>query len=905
MNERLAPTQVSDDPADAKDLSGFLSLEPRLAGRRLARRLDGSGATKLEVGGKAAWLDRLVGYGFPVPQAFALTADAYRAFVASGDLDGFIGELRATPPPPADAIQAETIRVDTAFLDRRLPSEIEETVRAIARRLLAASSVAVRSSATAEDLAAASFAGQYRTFLGVGTEDEVIDAVRRCWASLWGPAVRAYRRREGTSEEDLAMGVIIQAMAAAQWAGVLFTRDPQGDPGSARIEAVRGLGESLVSGRVTPHDYTIDRASFTVRAGHTHWPPTFLEDLLRLGLRVERAMGAPQDIEWAHADGRLYLLQTRPITVRGPRGGEDDGFDTTPVGGATYTPAGVQEMLPGVIPPLLWTINAPLLENAFRSLFADLGVPIPPAEDPYLALGRFRGRAALNLSLLREAAVAMPGSSPAEVERQYLGRVLSKDDPRPSSAGRLGRAIAGIRSLQVRRRVEDEVEVFTEAVHGVVALGVSPAELPIRHLLAYRTRVRDLAFRGYAAEVAAAAGAAAAYRALESTLGRWVGQDRSSLWAQRVTATSARASGLESAFAIWDLYAECLCGSPALAAVRAAPEKALEERLPTMGEDGQRVLAFVGRIGRHVGSMSIYGGPTWDEHRAQLWDHVRGTVRCCDDDGCELSPSPDVRLQSAEEARRLALAELQAELRRSWKWQATRVLTGQIVDVRGRLLRKLVADASRFLQLREQAKAALLVLGGEERRLILEATRRLEASGSLSGLDDSLLLSDRELEELLVGGEPVSAEELTRRRNALARAQAAEPLPETFEGTPGAVELPALGGDVIQGWAASPGRAQGSARILRRLTDGRDLLPGEILVARSTDASWTPLFLIAGGIVLEEGGPLSHAAIVAREFGVPAVLNVKGALRALATGERLDVDGSTGMVVRVRTEVAA
>jgi len=866
--------------------------------------LDGSGATTLEVGGKAAWLDRLVGYGFPVPQAFALTADAYRAFAAGGDLEAFIAELRATDSPPADAIQAETIRVDSAFLSRRLPPELEETIRAIARGLLAASPVAVRSSATAEDLAAASFAGQYRSFLELGTEDEVIDAVLRCWASLWGPSVRAYRRREQVSEEDLAMGVIIQAMAAAEWAGVLFTRDPEGDPRSARIEAVRGLGESLVSGRVTPDDYTMDRASFTVRGGHAHWPPTFLEDLLRLGLRVERAMGAPQDIEWAHTGGRLWLLQTRPITVREPRGGTDDGFDTTPVGGATYTPAGVQEMLPGVIPPLLWTINAPLLENAFRGLFADLGAPIPPVEGPYLALGRFRGRAALNLSLLREAAAAMPGGSTAEVERQYLGRVLTKDDPRAPSAGRLRRAIAGVRSLRVRRGAEDEVEVFAEAVHGVVALGVSPADLPIRHLLAYRARVRDLAFRGYATEVAAAAGAAAAYRALESALERWVGRDRASLWAQRLT-TTAQASGLESAFAIWDLYADCLCGSPALDALRAAPEQAFEERLSAMGADGRRVLGFVGRIARHVGSMSIYGGPTWDEHRTQLWDHVRGIARCCDDDACELSPAPTDRLRSADQARRAALAELQAELRRSWKWQATRVLTGQIVDIRGRLLRKLAADASRFLQLREQAKAALLVLGGEERRLILEATRRLQASGSISGLDDVLLLSDRELEELLVGGEPVSAEEFARRRSALARAEAAEPLPETFQGVPGAVELPELGGDVLQGWAASPGRAQGPARLLGSLADGRDLLPGEILVARSTDPSWTPLFLIAGGIVLEEGGPLSHAAIVAREFGVPAVLNVKGALRALETGEQLQVDGSTGMVVRARTEVAA
>ncbi|MBI2237414.1 MAG: hypothetical protein HYU54_02670 [Actinobacteria bacterium] len=158
---------------------------------------------------------------------------------------------------------------------------------------------------------------------------------------------------------------------------------------------------------------------------------------------------------------------------------------------------------------------------------------------------------------------------------------------------------------------------------------------------------------------------------------------------------------------------------------------------------------------------------------------------------------------------------------------------------------------------------------------------------------------------MLLGGEPVANAEVTRRRVALQRARDGEPLPETFEGLPGVEALPLVSGDVLEGWAASPGRIRGRARILRSLADGRDLLEGEILVARSTDPSWTPLFLVAGGIVLEEGGPLSHAAIVAREFGLPAVLNVKGATRLIPTGEDLVVDGTAGLVARAAREEAA
>ena len=864
----------------------------------------GDGAPLREVGGKAAGLDRLLGHGFPVPSARVVTADAYTAFVADPGLREYLDRLRDTDIPPPDLLEAERARVDAAFLEVQMPAAIEGSIRKAASELLSPGLLAVRSSATAEDLASASFAGQYRTFLEVGSEEAVLAAVRMCWASLWDPSVRAYRRRENIPENDLSMAVVLQVMAPAEWAGVMFTRDPLGDPQTARVEAVRGLGEALVSGRVTPSVYRVDRRNLEIRGAPQRGRPGFVEDLVRMGMRVERRLGSPQDIEWAHDGRRLVLLQSRPITHRAHLRADDDGFDTVPEPGHTYTPHGLAEMLPGVLPPLLWTINAPMLDNAFRELFADLDIPTPEVSGSLMAVGRFRGRAALNLSVLREAAASMPGGSAAEVERQYLGRVVGDyDEPQKSAGNPLRRAVTGLRAVRVRKRVEDDVDLLVDATNFGMALGVVLSSLSTNRLLRYRARVRDLAWRGYEVEVAASAGAAAAYRSLEMALERWAGAEGASLWAQRITAGPAIAdqAGVNCAGELWSLYSAGVAREYGYDSVLGGPIGEALQRLEALGTEGHQFVDAVNRTMRHFGSMAVYGGETWDEDPDFVWDCIATMARSdADIPDC----APKQRVAVTRQSRDVAFGELTRHLRGSWKWRLTRVLTGQIVDVRSRLLHKLAADAALFLELREKAKSALLILGGEEHRIIFEAARRLVASGHLTGEADVLLLADDELTTMLLGGEPVATEELIRRRDALENARAGEPLPETFQGQPGVEQLDPADGDSFEGWAASPGSVRGRVKVLEEVADGVNLEPGDIIVAHSTDPSWTPLFLIAGGIVLENGGPLSHAAIVAREFGLPAVLNLKGATKVFATGDHVEVDGTGGTVTRVLGEAA-
>lgn len=813
------------------------SVESDAAGE-LWVRLDGRGAANGTVGGKAAALDRLVALGAPVPTAAVIAVDAYRRVVADRSLSRRLAALGTPAPEHADADRAA---VESAFREVALPGDVRRAIHAaFAHAADASGEIAVRSSATAEDLSGASFAGQYRSFVGV-TAAEVEDAVRLCWASLWAPPARAYRAAVGT-DDDVAMAVIIQRVVPAEMSGVAFTVDPTGEePNRVRVEVVTGPGERLVSGRTTPQVFHLDRHHDNLRPD----VPWFVVEAARWALAVEGAEGVPQDVEWSVEGRRLYVLQARPVTSA--RHG--DGFDTAPVPDATFTTGGVDEMLPGVVPPLLWSINGPLLEDAFVALHRELGLGAA-ARGPLV--GRFRGRCALNLSALAAAAGQVPGGSAAEVERQYTGRVLSTETVgRVPLRQRLARARSGRRALRLRRRLAADAAAFRTAV--ALALDLTPAlaDLPADRLVEYRRSLREIARFGYRTEIAVGASAAASYASLERTLGRWLSPGDAAGAVQRVTAGAVgdQAAGCDAVFA--------------------------SEATP--GEAPPRPA-----------SMAAYGDRTWDEDATALQAALERCKRQ------RQSPTHAKRAGRAP-----AVDELLATLTGGRGWRVTRVLTGQVIDVRARLLRSLVRDAASFLHLRETTKATLLRLGGEERRVIRELAGRI---GLADG--DEWLLTDDELDIAAVEGRVPSAEELTRRRRGLDELGRSE-LPDVFSGLV-ALEPPTAEpggdepGDELRGWPASPGQLRGVARVVRDLRDAAGVDGGTVLVGRASDPSWTPALLAAGGVVMEQGGPLSHAAIVAREFGIPAVLRVPSATRRIRSGDEVTVDGTTGTVTIVR-----
>ena len=267
-------------------------------------------------------------------------------------------------------------------------------------------------------------------------------------------------------------------------------------------------------------------------------------------------------------------------------------------------------------------------------------------------------------------------------------------------------------------------------------------------------------------------------------------------------------------------------------------------------------------------SAAVFAGPTWEELGRK---------------------PPLLRSGGAADGEQGALAELLAALRSTAGWKDDSIVS----ILRLRSIRRLGHETTARLRLREEAKAALLRLGGEVRRVHAEMARRLVADGVLSDLDDVDLLTPYELRRAVVGASAIPMEVIFRRRRWRTRYGQEGPLPQRFRGVPEAVEIGSIDGDRIEGWAASPGRFRGTVQVVR--SPEEELNRDAVLVAEATDASWSPLFIKAGAIVLDRGGPLSHAAILARELGVPAVLNVPGAT-SLLEGREVTVDGDAGIV---------
>lgn len=864
--------------------------EPTGPGARgLWTPLNGKGLAPGRVGGKGAALDRLVGLGLPVPRAAALPVEAYRRFVEQAGLRSKLEELPAEVPP--EELEADAARVRSWFLEAPMDETLREAIAAALDHALGEGRGAVRSSATTEDAEGASYAGQYETILDV-SPDQADEAVRRCWASLWAPAVRAYRAASGDAAEP-AMAVVVQRMVPAEVSGVAFTQDPTGAfPDAMRIEHVDGLGEALVSGEATPEVVHVRRGEAVPLDAE---PPPFLRELLELLERIEGELGSPQDVEWSVAGGRVHILQSRPITTTmRPAMPEGDGFDTPPQPGRAFTPVAVGEMLPGPVPPLTWTTCAPMLESAFDRLFTDLGIEPP---DRGRMLGRFRGRAALNLTRLKEATRRMPGGSGPEVERQYLGRALSSEPEEDGSGGALERLRSirpAIRALRLRRRLLGDADALLETADLLLGLHPDLTERSMSELCDYRSRIHEIARFGFGTQAGIAAAAAAAYRGLEMTLGRWLPADEASTWTQRLTSGSlgATVTGCAAVMGVWEGYGLLEEHPEGLRAIHDGPTERTEERLEALGDVGRRFLDATREAMRNAGSTSVYGGRTWDEQdRTAFWEMLR---QCQGSVPLERMPATRAdELTSVVEER---LAELEPGLRRTWRWRLVRIFTGQIVDARWRLLSRMAKDTSVFLRLRESTKSAVLRLGGEERRVVREIVRRLADEGALDP-GDEWLLSDEELDRLARTGHGPDGETLRRRREGWEQLRESDPLPEVFTGAPPPPGHERVEEDgALQGWGASPGTVEGRVRLVRELSEGRTLERGEILLARSTDPSWTPLFMTAGGIVMEQGGPLSHAAIVSREFERPAVLNIPGVTDRLRTGTRVRVDGTRGTV---------
>ncbi|HET6968493.1 MAG TPA: PEP/pyruvate-binding domain-containing protein [Ornithinibacter sp.] len=762
------------------------------------------------LGGKGAALDRLVRWGLPVPPSGAVTTQVYRRFVEHDRIASLIASIRAGGAVGAD-------EVDDVFAEGRLAPGDLASVRAVAREVGGGKPIAVRSSATVEDLARSSFAGQYRSLLDVDAADAdaVGAAVKSVFASLWHPAPVAYRKTLGIDDASAAMAVVLMRMVPARRAGVVFTVDPGGDTSLARVEAVEGLADSLVSGAETPVAVSLPRE------GDRGGTAGEMVEALDLALRVERLAGRPQDVEWAWDGCDVWLVQARPITVAAAQDGDGFDDDEGTLVGVDLTTAGFGETLPGVLPPLLWVIGSHLVEEAFRQLLDHLAALPEDVTGTRVVVRRVRGRAAMDFGRLQASMGALPGPASDDLETEYFGsrrpgRPAAPIQPRAGS--RVRSAVHDMRVLRVGSRAAKEASTLGHAARLVVDDRPELRGFSAESLLAYHLRLVDLGTRAMAAELGVSADATGSYRRLQVRLGRRLGEV----------------------------------------------------------EAGRLTDRLVGRAGvaaetSECASAAVFAGPTW----------------------LELGHRPLALPARSETAREEAFEEAFDEVLHALRSQPGRRHDSLTARLRTWSLRHLVAEVTDKLARRERMKATVLLVGGEVRRVHLEAGRRLVGLGHLDDPADIDLLTPGEVAGLLRGHRPLTPDVIGHRRRWRDRYEHDGPLPHRFTGRPDPVVPAPLAGRRVDGWAASGGRFRGVVQVVTSPTDR--LERDAVMVAEATDPSWAPLFLRAGAIVLDRGGPLSHGAILARELGVPAVLNVPGATRLLA-GHEVTVDGDAGVV---------
>jgi pyruvate,water dikinase len=788
------------------------------------------------VGGKGLSLALTAGAGLPVPPGFCVTTDAYR---------------RLGREPRIDAALADAV--------------------AVAYRELGTGPVAVRSSATAEDGAITSFAGQQETILGVEGEEALRQAIERCWQSLHTDRAKAYRQRQGVDEAGLAMAVVVQRLVDAEVAGVLFTHDPFDPTGSfMRVEAAWGLGEVVVSGRVTPDRFQVERDTGRThdrQPGHKHVrvtrsgeepvPPENqrslcltdeqLGQLADLGRRVEAFYGDARDIEWAIADGHVWLLQARPITTAGADERErirqsviERLAKLVEPGGTVWSRVNLIEVLAEPTPMTWAVVSGKLLSGGggTGAMYRDFGFQPDPALATTSAYDLIGGRPYLNLSREpRLESAKPPAGYPLAKYRQAPHLAL---DPKRESPGLLRQFFGLFGAVRVATKIAAASKRFADEFRNML--------IPEFATRVERTGGKDL-----------------------SALDHGTLLQRFDSWVDRTLVDFARQSLKPTLLAqfSWQVLEQQIGKALGPERARAVLVELSQGARPDPDADlpgAIRKLAagtvsrddFLHRFGHRGPNEMELAAPRWAESPPSL----TGLTACPANEPPR--PAADVLAEVAVEAK--------------WNTIVAKSIAGHVERLQT------------YLGLRETGKHHLMRGYAIIRQTLLELDRRF-------GLDGGVFyLSPDEFPELVAGTDmkPRIAERRRTRAIELSLEVPAVVFGDDLEAI-GRPVLPPAGVEELTGIPLSAGVAEGPALVLSEPA-AAPAEGGYILVCPSTDPAWVPLFVNARGLVMESGGTLSHGAIVAREFGLPAVAGLPGIQHRLRSGQRLRVDGARGTV---------
>jgi phosphoenolpyruvate synthase/pyruvate phosphate dikinase len=841
-------------------------------------------------GGKGAHLGELSRIeDIRVPAGFCVTTDAFqRVMQDAPSIGDQLDRLSRLNPDDREAIRADSAEVRRTLEGIVVPDDVAAAITSALARLGERAAYAVRSSATAEDLPGASFAGQQDTYLNVVGPAAILQHVSRCWASLFTERAVTYRLRNGFDHRKVLMAVVVQQMVFPQAAGVLFTADPTTSNRKVTcVEATFGLGEALVSGLVNTDVYQVRDGDIVAKAVATkklaiHAMPSggtqeqaiepaqqeqpALTDaqvlrLAQLGRRIEAHFGRPQDIEWCLAGDGFQIVQSRPITTLFPipETGDQDNH--------VYVSVGHQQMMTDPMKPLglsLWQLTTPRpMAEAGGRLFVDVTkiLAVPASSTGLLA--------------------AMGKSDPLMLDA--LQTILDREDfiPLLPDAGP-GEPFPG----SAPASTENDPAIVTELVERNQA-SIAALKLDIRtksgsalldFILADIQELKRVLFDPRGIPLILAAMDATYW--LNEQLQEWLGEKNAAdTLSQSVPDNVTSEMGL----ALLDV-ADVIRPYPEVVAfLRDAEDDGFLDELSEL--DGGReahdaITAYLDRYGmRCVGEIDITR-PRWSERPTMLLPLLLSNIK-------NLEPGAGERRfeqgrQEAQEKEQEVLERLRALPDGERKAEETK---------------RKIDFVRTFMGYREYPKYGMISRYFVYKQALLDEAERLVRAGVLREKEDIFFLRLQELQDV-VRTNQVDDELIRRRKDAFRSYEALTPprvLTSDGEAVSGAYRRDDLPTGALVGLPVSAGTVEGRARVILDMATA-DVEPGDILVTAHTDPSWSPLFVAIAGLVTEVGGLMTHGAVITREYGLPAVVGVERATQLIKDGQRIRVNGTDGYI---------
>jgi len=844
------------------------------------------------VGGKGANLGALARIeGIRVPAGFCVTTGAFRRVMATApSIDGPLERLSHLKPDARDSIRALSAEVRQIIEGLPMPSELATAVTGAVARLGETAAYAVRSSATAEDLPTASFAGQQDTYLNVVGADAILRHIQKCWASLFTERAVTYRLRNGFDHRKIHMAVVVQRMVFPKASGILFTADPiTGNRKVASVEATFGLGEALVSGLVnadvfkirggeiinksiaakpralqaSPSGGTQEQAIEPSQRGQPALSDTQVLQLAELGRRIEAHFGSPQDIEWCLADDTFQLVQSRPITTLFPIPTASDKENHV------YVSVGHAQMMTDAMTPLglsVWQMTTPRpMAEAGSRLFVDVTAQLAAPTSRASLLELF-GRGD---PLLRDAL------------ETFLDRgddfIQPRADATPSDAPPAARAAAPLESdpaivTALIQQTQASIAASKRDIRGKTGAAL------LDFIVADFQELRRVLFNPKGHQVFMSA-IEATWWLNDHLLERLGGKNAADVLTQSVPNNITSEMGL----ALLDV-ADAIRPYPDVVKYleRIESDDFLNELPKASGgrEARDAIQGWLDQYGmRCVGEIDITR-PRWSERPSALVPLLLGNVR---------------NFEPGAGKKRFEQGQLEAARKETELLNRLRALPdgAQKADETKRMIDRVRT----FIGYREYPKYGMVSRYFVYKQALLEEAERMVEAGVLHQKEDIYYLRFQELHDVARTGHADHA--LIRARRAAFRAhQSLKPprvLTSDGEGLSGTWRRTDLPTGALVGLAVSAGTVEGRARVILDMAQA-DLEPGDILVTAYTDPSWTPLFVAIQGLVTEVGGQMTHGAVIAREYGLPAVVAVENATLRIRDGQRIRVHGTDGYV---------